>query len=165
MQRDRGGQAPPPWEDVWQTSGHRIIISRRKPPEAVRWLTMSPQGVAKFKYMVRCKHHDCLGPPNKSVMYVAILPGGKVRHEVEEALRVFLGENFPGDCEYTPRPVPCHPPNILYPHTEPGIHFHTLPNLAMIRGKIVAVDAGTAKQGEEGRPPMTAAGYAVGEGG
>ena len=58
---------------------------------------MNPQGVAKFEYMIRCRHHDCPGPPNKSMLYLAILPGGKVRHEVEEALRVFLGENFPGD--------------------------------------------------------------------
>ena len=106
---------------------------------------MKPQGVAKFKYMIRCKHHDCPGPPNKGTLYLAVLPGGRIRHEVQEALGVFLDENFPGDCEYTPPPVQTHPPNILYPNTELGVHFHTLPGLATIRGKIVAVDAGTAK--------------------
>ena len=54
---------------------------------------------------------------------------------------------------------------MLYPRTEPGIHFHDLPELATVRGKLPGIDAGTASEGEEGRPPMSAAGYAAGAAG
>ena len=40
-------------------------------------------------------------------------------------------------------PVREGPRTYLDPRLEPGIHFHTLPDLATIRGYILAMDAGT----------------------
>ena len=102
LQWDTGDQGPPPWEKVDQQTGHRVIATRRKPPEGLRWLEIKPQGVAKFRYMIRCKHHDCPGPPNKGTLYLAVLLNGGIRHEVQEALGVFLEEAFKGTYEYTP---------------------------------------------------------------
>ena len=159
---DTRGEEGQLWRRRGQNREHIVVVTRRCPPEDLRWVKISRQGVAAFRYMVACKHHDCGGPPNKEDIYIAVLQGGPLRHEVDEALGVFLEENFTGAHEYTPQPGPRLPPNILYPHTEPGLHFHDLPELATVRGRILGVDAGTARAGEEGRPPMSAAGYAAG---
>ena len=42
MQWDTGGQGPLPWEGVSQPSEHRLTVSRRRPPEEIRWLEIKP---------------------------------------------------------------------------------------------------------------------------
>ena len=87
--------------------------------------------------------------------------GAEVRPEVQDAMRVLLAELYasdtpdfdtPGDpCPYAedglvrlhPMPVREGRKTYLDPKLEPGIHFHTLPDLATIRGYIFAMDAGT----------------------
>ena len=110
MQWDQEGREIPPWGDDREGSGHRVIVSRRAPPEEIQRISINLQGVAKFKYMISCKHHDCPGPSDKSTLYLAVILAGKIRHEVEEALGVFLGENFPGDCPAIPaqHPIPSY---------------------------------------------------------
>ena len=85
-------------ERLWRKRGqyreHVVVVTRRTPPADLRWIKISGQGVAAFRYMVACKHHDCGGPPNKGEIYIAVLQGGPLRHEVDEALGVFLEETF-----------------------------------------------------------------------
>ena len=56
------------------------------------------------------------------------------------------GDTFPmsedGQVRLHPMPVTEGPRTYLEPCLEPGIHFHTLPDLAAIRGIILAMDAG-----------------------
>ena len=93
-------------ERWWQRRGrckeHVVVVTRRPPPADLQWVKITEQGVAVFRYMVTCKHHDCEGPPEKGEVYIAVLQGGPLRHEVNEALGVFLEETFKGKYEYTP---------------------------------------------------------------
>ena len=66
-------------------------------------------------------------------------------------LAEFYASNKPGDrCPESenglvrlhPMPVAMGPQTYLEPRLEPGVHFHQLPDLATIRGYIMAWDAG-----------------------
>ena len=52
-------------ERWWQRRGrckeHVVVITRRPPPADLQWVKVKEQGVAAFRYMVACKHHDCKG--------------------------------------------------------------------------------------------------------
>ena len=59
-----GGEEEQLWQRRGQNREHIVVVTRRCPPEDLRWVKISRHGVAAFRYMVACKHHDCGGPPN-----------------------------------------------------------------------------------------------------
>ena len=88
--------------------------------------------------------------------YMHVHGQAAVRPEVQDAMRVLLAELYasdaPGDTcpdaedgqvRLHPMPVLMGPRTYLEPRLEPGLHFHRLPDLATIRGYILAMEAGT----------------------
>ena len=120
-----------------------------------RWVDIPKAAQKKDKYQVKCKHHECPGPYGLTDTYIHVHGQAKVCPEVQDAMQVLLAElyasNKPGDrCpEAEKGPVRLHamlvqmgPRTYLEPRLEPGMHFHRLPDLATIRGYIMAWDAG-----------------------
>ena len=119
-----------------------------------RWVDIGAAAQSADKYHVRCKHHECPGPNGLADTFIHVHGQAAVRQEVQDAMRVLLAElyasNAPGDtcpdAEYGHvrlhlMPVREGPQTYLEPRLEPGLHFHTLPDLATIRGYILAMDA------------------------
>ena len=82
----RAGEEERLWQKRGQCREHVVVVTRRPPPADLQWIRLTGQGVAAFRYMVACKHHDCGGPPDRGEVYIAVLQGGPLRHEVDEAL-------------------------------------------------------------------------------
>ena len=107
------------------------------------------------KYQAKCKHHECPGPHGLTDTCIHVHWQAQVRPEVQDAMRALLAEvyasNRPEDrCPEVDdgpvrpydMPVEEGPRTYLEPRLEPGVHFHRLPDLAPIRGYIMAWDAG-----------------------
>ena len=90
-------------------------------------------------------------------MFIRVHGLAKVRPEVQDAMAVLLvlaelyASDAPADkcplpgigpVQLHPMPVLEGPRTYLEPCLEPGIHFHTAPDLATVRGFICAMDAG-----------------------
>ena len=101
------------------------------------------------KYNITCKQHKCPGPMGRGDIFVHVHGLAKVRPEVQDAMAVLLAELYTSDapadkCPLSGEgPVRLHPMPVMEgPLSVPGIHFHTPPDLATVRGFLCAMDAG-----------------------
>ena len=121
-----------------------------------RWVDIGQAAQSTDRYHTKCKHHECPGPYGATDTFIHVHGPAEVRPEVQDTMRVLLAELYASDAPEDP--CPCAEDGIvrlhsmpvreglrtyLDPKLEPGIHFHALPDLATIRGYMLAMDAGT----------------------
>ena len=73
--------------------------------------------------------------------------GTPVPYELQEAMGAMCGEFFSQKAKVRGVGGPVEDPVYLEAKETPGIHFRELPALVTIRGRIVALDAGTTQGG------------------
>ena len=119
------------------------------------WVDIRLDAHSADKYHVVCKHHKCPRPTGRDDIFIHVHGLAKVRPEVQDAMEVLLAELYANDApadmcpvsgarpvQLRPMPVSEGPRTYLEPCLEPGIHFHTAPDLATVRGYICAMDVG-----------------------
>ena len=143
------------WDHAKDLPETTITITSTPGPHG-RWVDIQDTAQSADKYHVRWKHHKCLGTRGITDTYIHDHGRAEVRPEVHDAMRVLLAELYANDkpedkcpdaadgpVRLHPMPVAIGPRTYLEPRLEPGLHFHRLPDLATIKGYILAMDAGT----------------------
>ena len=136
------------WDHAAGLPETTITITTTPGPHG-RWVDIGSAAQSADRYHVKRKHHECPEPNGLTDTFVHVHGQAAVRPEVQDAMRVLLAElyasNAPGDTfpdaedgqvRLHPMPVREGPRTCLEPRLKPGLHFHTLPDLATIQGYI-----------------------------
>ena len=111
------------------------------------WIAIAPEAVANFQYPAECVAHRCPGYPHKGPLYYSLDTVGAVPPELHQALHTHLRGHHGDMALLAPPGRPTYPSQVLPPEARPGMWFPDLPALAILRGTIVAVDAGATRAG------------------
>ena len=112
------------------------------------WLDFLPEAVKTFEYPIKCLTHEkCPGLGYTGGVKVTLTNGTQVPYELQEAVEAMCEELFGQKARVRAMAGPVEDPVYLEAKEEPGIHFRELPALATIKGRIVALDAGTKEGG------------------
>ena len=135
------------WQWAQASRAPLVIVTAVPLPWMWLWIAIAPATVAKFKYPAEYVAHRCPGHPHKGPLYFSLSTAGTVPVELYPALRTHLCEHHGDLALLVPHGPATNPPQVLAPNVKPGIWFHDLPALAILRGTIAAVDAGTTSAG------------------
>ena len=122
-----------------------VTVTTAVPP----WprIAIAPAAVAKFKYPAQRVAHRCLRHANKRPLHYSLSTVASLPAEFYPALKTHLRQYHGNVALLAPHGVATDPALVLAPNVEPGIWFHDLLALAILRGTIAAVDAGTTPTG------------------
>ena len=116
--------------------------------QAEPWLEFLPEAVKVFEYPIKCLTHEkCPGLGYTGGVRVILTNGTPVPYELQEAIEAMCEELFGQKAKVRGMVGPMEDLVYLEAQETPGIHFRELPTLATIRGRIVALDAGTTEGG------------------